>query len=112
MREEIREKAEAIKTYLGEHNVKEVVVVDLGECSWTDCFVIGTVTSVAHLKGVAHQLWGEIKDLGLEVNNRHKSPGDDGWELIDCGDIVIHLMSAELRDFYNLEKLWQTTENL
>ena len=112
MREEIREKAEAIKTYLGDHNVKDVVVVDLGECSWTDCFVIGTVTSVGHLKGVAHQLWGEIKDLGLEVNNRHKSPGDDGWELIDCGDIVIHLMSAELRDFYNLEKLWATTETL
>lgn len=112
MREEIREKCERIKSYLDEHRVKDVVILDLEECSWTDAFIVGTVTSVAHLKGVAHQMWGELKELGLEVNNRHKSPGDDGWELVDCGDIVIHLMSEELREFYNLEKLWKATESL
>lgn len=111
MREEIKKKAEIIKEYLVEHKCSDVVVVDLGEeCSWADCFVIGTVSSVGHLKGVVHQLWGELLDLGLSVNNRHKTPGDDGWELIDCSDIVIHLMSQELRDFYNLERLWKATE--
>ena len=49
--------------------------------------------------------------MGLSVNNRHKTPGDDGWELIDCGDIVIHLMSPDLREFYSLEKLWKATED-
>ncbi|MDD5077284.1 MAG: RsfS/YbeB/iojap family protein, partial [Sphaerochaetaceae bacterium] len=38
--------------------------------------------------------------------NRHKNVGSDGWELIDCNSIVIHLMSAEMRSFYALEKLW------
>ncbi len=112
MREEIKEKAERIKSYLEDHKCDDVQIVDMSaaECSWTDAFVIATVSSVGHLKGVVHQLWGELIDLGLNVNNRHKSPGDDGWELIDCGDIVIHLMSAELREFYNLEKLWKATE--
>ena len=82
------------------------------ECSWTDAFIIATVSSVGHLKGVVHQIWNELIDLGMSVNNRHKSPGADGWELIDCGDIVIHLMSQELREFYNLEKLWKATEAL
>lgn len=112
MDDKIREKANKIAQYLIDHKVEDVKVVDLENCSWTDCFVIGTVNSVGHLKGVVHQLWGELKDLRLGVNNRHKTPGDDGWELIDCGDIVIHLMSPELREFYSLEKLWKATENL
>lgn len=112
MREEIKAKVEKIASYLEDHKCEDVAIVDMGEdCSWTDAFVIGTVNSVGHLKGVVHQLWGELIDLELTVNNRHKTPGDDGWELIDCGDIVIHLMSAELREFYNLEKLWKVTES-
>ena len=113
MKSEIKEKTDRLKAYLEDHKCSDVVVIDMeNECSWTDAFVIATVSSVGHLKGVVHQLWGEINDLGLTVNNRHKTPGDDGWELIDCGDIVIHLMSEELRSFYNLEKLWKATENL
>ncbi len=108
MKEEIRKKAEKIEKFLSEHKVRDTLILDLTlECSWTDCFVIGTVTSFTHLRGVVHQIWGLLNEEGLEVSNRHKSPGDDGWELIDCGDIIIHLMSAELREFYNLEKLWK-----
>lgn len=110
MEEKVLEKAKKIEAYLNDHNVQNVTIVDLKDCSFASAFVIGTVTSTGHLKGVVHQLWSELNDLGLSVNNRHKTPGDDGWELIDCGDIVIHLMSAELREFYSLEKLWKATE--
>ena len=113
MKSDIKEKTDKLKAYLEEHRCGDVVVIDMeNECSWTDAFVIATVSSVGHLRGVVHQLWGELNELGLTVNNRHKSPGDDGWELIDCGDVIIHLMSEELRSFYNLEKLWKATENL
>lgn len=110
MNEETRRKAERIKDYLVERNCSDVVVVDLAACSWCDAFVIATVTSVGHLKGVARQLWGLLSELDLKVSNRHKAPGSDGWELIDCGDIVVHLMSPELREFYSLEKLWKAME--
>lgn len=112
MRKEINDKAQAIKTFLEDHKGIETKVLDVSEeCSWTDCFVITTVSSLGHLRGLAREIWGEIENLGLSVNNRHKSVGDDGWELIDCGDIVIHLMSQEMRDFYSLEKLWQKLGN-
>ncbi|HKL60588.1 MAG TPA: ribosome silencing factor [Sphaerochaeta sp.] len=101
--------AEKLSQFLEDHRCTNVNILDIaGECSWADCFIIATVNSVGHLKGVAHELWGEINELELSVANRHKSPQGDGWELIDCGDIVIHLMSEELRDFYSLEKLWQS----
>ena len=113
MKETIIVKTEKLKAWLEEHKCQDVIVIDMEEqCSWTDSFVIATVSSIGHLKGVVRQLWDELNELGIEVNNRHKSPGDDGWELIDGGDIVIHLMSPELREFYNLERLWKATESL
>lgn len=113
MKEDIAKKTEELKAWLEEHKCQDVIVVDMEEqCSWTDAFVIATVSSTGHLRGVVRQIWDELNELGIEVNNRHKTPGDDGWELIDGGDLVIHLMSPELREFYNLEKLWKATESL
>lgn len=111
MNKELELKANKIKEFLDDNKCLDTVVIDLGEeCSFASYFVIGTVTSLGHLRGVARQLWGELIDLGLEVNNRHKTPGEDGWELIDTGAIVVHLMSEELRTFYSLEKLWKKVE--
>lgn len=110
MNETIERNSRRIAAFLEEHSCKDVVVLPLENCSWTDCFVIGTVNSVGHLKGVVHQIWEVLNELNLTVNNRHKNPSEDGWLLIDTGEIVIHLMSQELRDFYDLEKLWATFE--
>jgi ribosome-associated protein len=89
------------------------VVIDVAEHSaWAECFVIATVNSLGHLKGITKELWGFLADRGVQVLNRHKGVAGDGWELIDCGSIVIHLMSAELREFYALEKLWHAGERL
>lgn len=103
----VAKQAKALKAFLEDSRCKDVQILDVHpECSWADCFIIATVNSTGHLSGVVHELWGELEKLGLKVNNRHKSVAGDGWTLIDCGTIVIHLMSAELRDFYSLEKLW------
>ena len=108
MKEETAVRAQKLCAFLEDHKGQEVTTIDVSEdCSWTDCFIICTVTSLGHLRGLAREIWGEIDSLGLEVRNRHKAVGDDGLELIDCGHIVIHLMSREMRDFYSLEKLWQ-----
>lgn len=107
--EKTKANAEAIAAFLEEHSCKDVTILPLEDCSWTDCFVIATVNSVGHLKGVVHQIWDCLNSLSLSVRDRHKNPSEDGWTLIDTGDIVIHLMSAELREFYSLEKLWKAS---
>ena len=96
--------AHLIEDYKGE-NVKVIDVSELN--SWTDYFVIATVTSASHWKGLYKHVKDYVKENDLEINvpNRKVASGDD-WNLIDIGPIVVHLMSAEARAFYDLEKLW------
>ena len=87
---------------------KDVALIDVSELnSWTDYFVIVTVTSAAHKEGLYKQACDYAKENELELypTRRKHSDGDD-WQLIDFGDIVVHLMSSDARGFYDLEKLW------
>ncbi|MFA5698677.1 MAG: ribosome silencing factor [Sphaerochaeta sp.] len=108
MNERTASDAQAIVTYLEDHRCKDVHLIDVSDrSSWTDCFIIATVNSVGHLRGVVHNIWDLLNERGIAVANRQKKPAGDGWELIDCGDIIVHLMSEELREFYALERLWR-----
>ena len=107
MKDEILKKARSVAGFLTEHRGLDTQIIDVsGQCSWTDCFVITTVNSAGHLRGLSHELRPFLSSLGLKVRNPRKSPSGEGWELLDCNEIVIHLMNQEMRIFYNLEKLW------
>ena len=102
-----KEVAVAIGKFIDEHKGKETIVLDISEySSWTRYFIISTISSVGHLKGVVRQLRTYLSDRNIDIYHRHKNISEDGWELVDCGDYVIHLMNSEVRSFYNLEKLW------
>jgi len=99
--------ANLIGGFISEHNGENVIVVDIKEqSSWTDYMIIATVNSVGHLRGLVRQLKEMLSDNSIDILMRHKQISDDGWELIDCGSYVIHLMNLEMREFYDLEKLW------
>ena len=102
------EKAIEIAKLMQDGKGSDVTLIDIsGLNSWTDYFVIVTVTSSTQQQGLAKQIKDYIKENDLEIHpvNR-RSPNGDDWNLIDLGAIVIHLMSAQAREFYNLEKLW------
>ncbi len=99
--------AVSIGNFIDEHNGGDVLVIDIkDQSSWTDYMIIATISSMGHLKGLVKQLKEMLSDNSIDILMRHKQIADDGWELIDCGSYVIHLMNSEMRDFYNLEKLW------
>ena len=95
-------------TLLSEHRGIDVAVMDMRELNfWTDFFVIATVTSGAHLGGLERHIKEYAREKGLEILRRSRRPeAADDWCLIDFGNLVIHLMSAQARAFYELERLW------
>jgi ribosome-associated protein len=91
-----------------DHRGESVIVMDLREMNyWTDFFVIATVSSNAHLQGLQRHIGDYARERGMDIRNHHrKTSSDDGWNLTDLGNIVIHLMSEKSRSFYELERLW------
>ena len=110
----MEEKAREIAKLMEDGKGNDVTLLDIsGLNSWTDYFVIVTVTSSAHRQGLYKQIKEYIKDNDLEIHlTNRKSPDGDDWNLIDLGAIVVHLMSESARSFYDLEKLWHAGKTI
>ena len=108
-----RESALAIARFLDDHMGEDTKVLDLGgKSSWTDFFVITTARSGAHQQGLVRQISEYLEESGVEIRHRHRQVEDTGWIILDCNEIVIHLMDGERRAFYDLENLWFQAESL
>lgn len=102
------ETATQIGTLLQEHKASDVQILDVqGRNSITDCFIIASATSATHLKALAKYARIYIKEHNLEVYlTKRKFADSDDWILIDVGSIIIHLLTTEARQFYDLEALY------
>ena len=108
MDDTLRANALELGRLLGDHNGKEVIVMDMTTLNfWTDFFIIATVTSNTHLAGLERHIKEFVSEKGLDIFHRSRKPDvDDEWCLLDLGSIVIHLMTSSTRDFFELERLW------
>ena len=75
----------------------------------TDYFLIVTGNSVTQVKAITDHLAEKLPALGLRVLRIEGLP-EAKWVLIDCGDLVVHAMTPDMREFYNLERLWGDAE--
>jgi ribosome-associated protein len=96
-----------IAEFIDAHKGVDTIALDISsQSSFTDFFIITTVTSWAHLKGLFRELKIYLKEREVFPLSQQKVLRDETWVFIDCGSIVIHLMNRETREFYELEKLW------
>ena len=102
-----KEKIIKVAEFINELKGINTVVLDLASYNaWTDYFIITSVNSVTHLRGIYNNIQEIFHELSIEPFSRQKKIDNENWVLIDCGYFVIHLMDKEHREFYDLEKLW------
>lgn len=95
--------------WLDEAKAEQVVTIDLkGKSSIGDFMLIATGRSDRHVGAIAEQLRKHLKDEGIN-GTRIEGLETCDWVLLDAGDILVHVFRAEVRDFYNLEKMWSAS---
>ena len=94
-----------VDALLGRKAVDPVVLDLRGLCAATDYFVIVSGTSDAHVRGMAEYLVSALAPSGIEPHHV-EGLAQGRWVLLDYVDFVVHVFHPELRDFYQLERLW------
>ena len=99
---------DAILQSLDDDKAEDVVAIDLrGKSEIADNMVIASGRSTRQVSAMADHLIEKLKaEFGIICRSEGKEQGD--WVLIDAGDVIVHVFRPEVRDFYQLEKMWMS----
>ncbi|ODT08744.1 MAG: ribosome silencing factor [Mesorhizobium sp. SCN 65-20] len=105
--------ARALKTILDsleDSKAENIVSIDIqGKSSLGDYMVVASGRSHRHVAAVVDHLLKALKDAGFG-NARVEGLSGADWVLVDTGDIIVHVFRPEIREFYNIEKMWQAPD--
>lgn len=91
---------------LDDMKAEETLAIDLrGKSSISDFMIVTTGRSNRHVGAVAENVAKALKEAGIKTIHVEGLPNCD-WVLIDSGDVIVHVFRPEVREFYNLERLW------
>lgn len=98
---------ETILHVLDENKAEDVTVIDLaGKSDMADLMIIASGRSNRHVGAIADHLLKKFKEIGLS-SVLAEGTEDCNWVLVDALDVVVHIFRPEVREYYNLEKMWQ-----
>lgn len=96
----------AILAALDDAKAEETVVIDLtGKTALADAMIVTSGRSNRHVGSIADRVVEMLKTEGRKDVRIEGQPHCD-WVLIDAGDVILHVFRPEVRQFYNLEKMW------
>lgn len=96
---------------LDDMKAENVVVIDLqGKTSIAGHMVVASGTSNRHVAAIAQKIEEKLKCAKYKCSVEGEEKAD--WVLIDAFDVIVHIFRPEVREFYNLEKMWQSAVNL
>jgi ribosome-associated protein len=91
---------------LEDSKAEDITSIDIqGKSALADHMVIASGRSQRHVAAMSDHLLRALKDAGYGHVRVEGLPAAD-WVLVDAGDIIVHIFRPEVREFYNLEKMW------
>ncbi|KNC13709.1 MULTISPECIES: ribosome silencing factor [unclassified Pseudomonas] len=101
---------ELTKAALEDVKAQDILVIDVRDKnSITDFMVIATGTSNRQISAMREKVRELVKAKGVKPLGE-EGAGDSDWVLLDLDTVVVHMMTAAARQFYDLERLWQGAE--
>jgi len=92
---------------LSDAKAEGTLAIDVtGKSALADHMVVTTGRSNRHVGAVADQLVKALREAGFGKPRVEGLPHCD-WVLVDGGDVIVHIFRPEVREFYNIEKMWQ-----
>lgn len=102
---------EIITSTLDDGKAEDVTVIDLkGKTSIANQMVVASGTSQRHVASLAEKIKENLKAEGFKSVSEGEERAD--WVLIDAFDVIVHIFKPEVREFYNLEKMWNAIANI
>ncbi len=98
--------ARQLTDWAAEAKAEDIVLLDVRRATYlADYFVICTGTSDRHLAALSERIQEQTGGLGVQPDHV-EGTSDSGWLLLDFGDVILHLFSRDLREFYRLDRVW------
>lgn len=86
---------------------EDIVTLDLADkSSMADHMVVASGRSTRQVVSLAEKIADQLKQV-MEVHSRIEGKSAGDWVLLDAGDVIVHIFRPEVREFYQLEKMWQ-----
>ena len=99
-----------VLTSLEDSKAEDIVSIDIaGKSALGDYMVVTSGRSSRHVTAICEHLISDLKDEGFGTARVEGLEAGD-WVLIDTGDIIVHVFRPEIREFYNIEKMWATPD--
>lgn len=96
---------------LNEKKAMDIEAIKVGDLTViTDYFLIATATSGTHVHALADEVEEKLEKAGAQP--RQIEGKATGWILLDYGQVIVNVMSRDMREFYNLEHLWGDGERV
>lgn len=101
-----------LEKLLDDNQAENCITIDLaGKTTLADYMIVASGRNARHVNAMADYALEALKAHGIKEVQMEGAPACD-WVLIDAHDVIVHLFRPEVREFYNLEKMWQAARQV